>query len=148
MVKGRNPKVKTEPSINKQPKTSVSTSYHNDHPAWRLGRIAMQHPYGCQELKPDEWTRLWDHLRDLEKKEWQEILVKGKKFNHNVEISQLSVKAQTRLKQMFIPLDFDELLSLRLSGKERIWGVLDRGVVTLLWWDPDHEVCPYELKNT
>jgi len=82
----------------------------------------MQHPFGCHELKPNDWNRLWDHLRDLEKalrekRQWQEILVVGKKFNHNVDISQLSTVAQTRLKELFSPLDFDELLSLRLSGK-------------------------------
>ena len=97
---------------------------------------------------PAEWRRLWEHLRELEKKHWYEILVAGKKFNHNVEIGQLSPTAQSRLKELFNPLDFDELLSLRLTGKERIWEILDCGVVTLLWWDPKHEVCPYHLKHT
>lgn len=148
MSKDRNPKATFDPIEKKQPKATASTSYHNLHPSWRLGRIAMQHPFGCHELNPNEWKRLWSHLRDLEKKQWQEILVIGKKFNHNIEIGRLSSLVQNRLKELFSPLDFDELLSLRLSGQERIWGVLDRGVVTLLWWDPNHDVYPYQLKNT
>jgi hypothetical protein len=147
MGKDKKPRAKFDPAQTKQPKAS-SASYHGLHPSWRLGQIAMQHPFGCHELASDDWRQLWDHLRDLEKKSWSEILVNGKKFNHNVEIGQLSTVAQNRLKELFDPLDFDELLSLRLSGKERIWGVLDRGAVDLLWWDPRHEVCPSQLKNT
>ena len=100
------------------------------------------------ELTADEWNRLWNHLRELEKQTWEEILTKGKNQNHNVAIEDLSKPAQNRLTELFRPLDFDDLLSLRLSGKERIWGILDRGSVTFLWWDPEHEVCPSVLKHT
>jgi hypothetical protein len=146
--KNRIPKVGVTARTDKQPKALEATSYHGLHPSWRLGRIQMQHPYGCQELKPEEWERLRGSLGEFEKRTWEDILVKSKKQNHNVEIETLSKKAQNRLKELFKPLDFDQLLSLRLSGTERIWGVLDRGVVTLLWWDPNHEVRPSELKNT
>jgi len=42
----------------------------------------------------------------------------------------------------------DALYSLRLSGKLRLWGVRDRSVLQLLWYDPEHQVCPSPLKNT
>jgi hypothetical protein len=32
--------------------------------------------------------------------------------------------------------DIDELLSIRLSGTERVWGIFRKGVLQLLWWDP------------
>ena len=35
-----------------------------------------------------------------------------------------------------------DMHSLRLSGQERVWGILDQGVLSVLWWDPDHAVCP------
>jgi hypothetical protein len=46
-------------------------------------------------------------------------------------------------------LVYDEVTSLHLSGTERVVGVLEpRGVMHILWWDPDHGVCPSQKKNT
>ena len=44
--------------------------------------------------------------------------------------------------------DLDELYSLRLSGKKRIWGIKESNLLWFLWWDPEHEICPSLLKNT
>lgn len=41
-----------------------------------------------------------------------------------------------------IGLALDDVVSLRLSGPERVFGYLDNGVLVLLWWDPIHQVCP------
>jgi hypothetical protein len=38
--------------------------------------------------------------------------------------------------------DIDDLFSLHLGGKPRVWGVRDGSVLRLLWWDPEHEICP------
>ena len=76
-----------------------------------------------------------------------EIFVVGKRSNHSVPVEQLCSQAKKRLEELRL-LDLEELHSLRLSGEERIWGILTQNVITLLWWDPNHEVCPSELKNT
>jgi hypothetical protein len=44
--------------------------------------------------------------------------------------------------------EFEDLVSLRLSARERVWGILAEGVLELLWWDPDHKVCPSLPRNT
>ncbi len=74
---------------------------------------------------------------------WAEVL--GSKHNHNVDIDRLCKAARERLVQLK-QHDLDELLSLRLSGAERIWGILSEGVRTIIWWDPDHKICPSLLK--
>jgi hypothetical protein len=38
--------------------------------------------------------------------------------------------------------DVDELVNLRLSGVERVWGVRRGNACHILWWDPRHEVWP------
>jgi hypothetical protein len=38
--------------------------------------------------------------------------------------------------------DLKRIVSLRLSGKERIWDVMEAGVLTVIWWDPEHTVLP------
>ncbi|RKZ46349.1 MAG: hypothetical protein DRR00_24365, partial [Candidatus Parabeggiatoa sp. nov. 3] len=44
--------------------------------------------------------------------------------------------------------DIDELFSLRLSGKERLWGILDNHILKILWWDANHDVWPSKKKHT
>ena len=44
--------------------------------------------------------------------------------------------------------NLDELVSLHLSGIERVWGFRMHAVFHVLWWDPHHRVCPSLLKHT
>jgi hypothetical protein len=42
----------------------------------------------------------------------------------------------------------DEALTIRLTNKKRLWGILDGPILYLLWWDRDHAVYPSLPKNT
>ena len=44
--------------------------------------------------------------------------------------------------------DSDGLYELRFGGKERVWGIRRDDRFCILWWDPEHMVCPSTLKNT
>ncbi len=78
---------------------------------------------------------------------WNQILIDGKKKSHAIQINQLTSQARRRLTELRLD-DVDELVSLGLSGKERIFGIRDRHVLMLLWWDPNHQVCPARKKYT
>ena len=80
----------------------------------------------------------------LEKMTWTDLRNHG---CHLVSIEDLCKTAQTRLIDINQD-DKDELYSIRLSGKVRVWGVKESNVIRLLWWDPEHEICPSLLKNT
>ncbi len=43
---------------------------------------------------------------------------------------------------------FEEEIQAWANGKQRIWGIKDRNILKVLWWDPDHEVCPSLKKYT
>lgn len=108
----------------------------------------MVNPYGWHDLDNTKVGEIRSKLAHFESMTWKEILLDSKKQNHVIKLNRLCKEAQERLHQMFPVVDFDELLSLRLSGKERIWGILEFNVVRVLWWDPGHDVCPSLLKNT
>jgi hypothetical protein len=79
---------------------------------------------------------------------WQEILsaTGGRSHgnnSHNISVSELIKEARDRLAEINLD-DVDELFSLRLEGKIRIWGMLDNDVLKILWYDPKHEICPQE----
>ena len=39
-------------------------------------------------------------------------------------------------------------IAKRLSNTERVYGLRLEGVLSLLVWDPGHQVCPSEKKHT
>jgi len=106
-------------------------------------------PFGWHTLNAASLGYVRSGLVNFESMTWNEILVQGRKQNHLIAIGELSKAARDRLNVLFNGnIDVDELLSLRLTGKERVWGILDNGVLGLLWWDPQHQVCPSALRNT
>ena len=141
-------KLKTAPNPQKQPKTSVPPQdYYNQKPAWRISRIELIASYSWQNLNAEKLREIHIKLSNFESMTWREILLDSKKQNHTVPIGSLSKQARDRLIEMNLD-DLDELTSLRLSGPERIWGILNQGTMELLWWDPRHEVYPSLKKNT
>lgn len=86
-------------------------------------------------------------LSDFESMTWGQILLEAKKQNHSIRPHQICKEARDRLEVLGYG-DLDRVFSLRLSGCERIWGVINEGVFTVLWWDPEHTVYPVEKKYT
>ena len=106
-------------------------------------------PFGFHTVDAIRLTSIREKLANFETQTWAEILVQAKKQHHSVRVVDLSKDARDRLALLFHgDADVDELVSLRLSGKERVWGILHQGILSLLWWDPEHTVCPSLLKHT
>lgn len=125
----------------KVPRTAVSIdSYHHLRPSWRVSNIELAEPYGWTTVSATTLLFIREKLANFETMTWSEILVKAKKQNHSIRVSDISAEAQLRLEEKGLALD--EVVSLRLTGKERVFGYLESGVLVLLWWDPNHEVCP------
>ena len=83
---------------------------------------------------------------------WQEIQSAsgGKSEGHGsnshfVELSALSSRAQKRAREIRLYELTDQLFSLRLNAKSRLWGFLMEGVFYVIWFDPNHEVYPINL---
>ena len=84
-------------------------------------------------------------LQEFEKMTWQEILnASGGKSeghgNNNHFISGIELPLEER--KVFIELgymrDFEKVFSLRLSGKERLIGIVDLNIFKVLWFDANH----------
>ena len=67
--------------------------------------------------------------------------------SHFISVSDCNKDAGDRLKDIGQE-DIDDLFSLRLSGKQRIWGIRDVVILRILWWDPKHLVCPSAKKGS
>jgi hypothetical protein len=114
-------------------------------PAWSLAYVDHDGPFGwsgCQSR--DDLKEVAERLRNFESMKWQQLREGG---SHVVEVAQCSAEAQKRLQELRRD-DIDALYSLRISGKKRVIAVKLDHLLALLWWDPEHQVCPSEKKRT
>lgn len=116
-------------------------------PSWRLGIMDLEGPFGwCQPNIPGVNTLLEirKKLGNFETMKWGDILNSG---SHQISLEDFFKEARDRLRDIGQD-DIDELFSLRLSGKERLLGILDAEVLWILWWDPLHLSHPSLKKHT
>jgi len=111
-------------------------------PVWSIALFDGEGPWGRSKIDDEAhlWAEIYPKLRAYESMTWNEIL-QNKKRDHAVAIDGLIKAARDRLALLRLD-DLDELFRFRLGGTMRIWGIRDGRVFKLLWWDPDHEICP------
>lgn len=135
-------------TASKTPKAEIQQQNFNQlKPAWRVSLLEMRDPYGWHKIKQEKLAEIHSKLSELESLSWNEILVIRRKQNHRISRTKICKEAQDRLRELKLD-DIDELISLRLSGPERVWGFQHLDALTLLWWDPEHQVYPSTLQNT
>ncbi len=129
------------------PKSAESPDFGGSNPSWQIHILQTQGPFGWDVLDKEKLERIRQRLANFETMTWNEILVKGKKRNHTIQVEDLPSENQKRLREIG-QQDVDQLVSLSVSGRERIFGILDKAVLRLLWWDPEHQVYPSSKKHT
>ena len=131
-----------EPSIEKSPlsywkmKPSFSFRKYDSGMSWALP----------MQGKPDA-DIVFSHLHDISSMTWSEVLqASGGRSrgtnSHGVPIAKLCKEVKQRADR--INLNEDNILSLRLQGKVRLWGIIEpeNGCFFVIWYDPDHKVYP------
>lgn len=136
-----------EPAEGKKPQSPQIARYDHEYPAWRVSLLEMCDPFGWHEVEQPKRDDIHKKLKNFESMTWHKIFVRDKHRNHRIPVGDLCKEARNRLQEIKQD-DVDELVSLRLSSVERIWGIFDRGALKLLWWDPSHAVCPSLLTHT
>jgi len=87
-------------------------------------------------------------LQNFESMTWAEIIKatgdkKRGNLHHYISLNECSKEARDRMTELRYA--YDEMFSLRLENKVRIFGVIDRGVMKVIWFDPNHKV--YQCKK-
>jgi hypothetical protein len=132
------------PLSNKIPRQSQQQISDQAKPVWRFSLLDWDGPWGWRDVEANKWQEILQKLGHFETRTWADIKSDG----NAVDIQNSpNPEASKRLTEIHLD-DIEELFSLRLSGKERIWGILDNHIFKLLWWDPNHEVWPSTKKYT
>ncbi len=150
MTKKRKPPKRTicreHPSQKKKTNKIELLSSDLEKPAWQFRQIDWSGLWGWHKLEANKWQEILTKLGHFETRTWADIKSDGN--NHSVDIQNSpNPEVLKRLAEIHQD-DIDELFSLRLSGKERLWGILDNHILKILWWDMNHEVWPSKKKQS
>lgn len=142
----KKPKAASLPVSKKEPRVAENPeSFHNQFPAWQVTNIDTEGKWSWKSMEFDHlFGSVLPKLKNYESMKWREI-IGGK--NHEVKISSLINDAQRRLMEIGV-IDIESLFSLTIQSKGRIWGKRDGNILRIIWWDPNHEVCPSHKKHT
>jgi hypothetical protein len=125
----------------------AATDFEKLTPAWRFSRLELVDPFGWHQIATSKLHEIRERLASFESMTWHEILVANNHANHSIKISKICRTARQRLEELKLE-DIEDLVSLRVSGKERVWGIKQDNILLLLWWDPQHQICPSKKRHT
>jgi len=147
MAKSKRVRQRERASSQKVPGITEDPDFWDSNPSWQIGILQTKEPFGWDVLDEAALHKIRERLANLESMTWREILIKSKKQHHTIRVAALSTENQKHLREIG-QHDVDRLVSLRVSSRERIFGILDKAVLRLLWWDPEHQIYPSPKKHT
>ena len=112
-------------------------------PSWRFSTADKAGPFSW----PDDTQKraeIVDKLHSFDSMLWSAI---AGSEHHAISIDQLSNDAQKRLTEIKQD-DIEEVFSFRISGKQRLICIRSLDIAKVLWYDPEHLVCPSKKKHT
>lgn len=114
---------------------------------WRLDKFDIESPCKSTVKVEDFIDHIIPKLQTQETRYWSAI-ANDKKSNHTVSLEDSSNKKSFK---RWEALKLDEggtCFSLRLDGTKRLYGFIHSHIYYIVWYDPNHEVWPSQLKNT
>ncbi len=138
-------KHKIAPNFVKPAKLPHSRDMPSSSISWRFSRADKGGPFAWSDLaEPAVYKAVMERLHCFETMCDREI---GESGSHAIPLSSLSKDAQRRLEEIQQD-DVDALMSFRINGPARVFCIREREVMRVLWYDPDHLVCPSAKRHT
>lgn len=129
----------------REPRVAVDgENSQTKYPIWCVAQMDFEGPWPWT-VSAQKLREIHGKLADFEKMLWSAI---SGTQNHFLSVESVNKKALKRLQELGHDDAADLLYSLRLSGKERVVGIRAGREFRILWWDPEHDVCPSSLKHT
>jgi len=127
-------------SAGKRPVDSMETPY-SGFIKFRFDRIDLGSEWDLGSIDPDDFVELLEFLKNISQSTIHELRnsTGTLKVYDNLQTG-MNPEAIKRLAEGYEGQDF--VHRLRVSGKKRLYGILDESVFSILWWDPEHKVWP------
>lgn len=145
----RQAKLSFQPSVTKRPVIDTGRTDQHRPLRFRFDRVDVSGPWCLSHVVPDDHRELLRKLREFETMTTSEAFHSrpsqpGKDYP---EFSGLCPEAIERLKTINAD-DEDGISRLRLTGTKRLYGFRHGSEFSIVWWDPEHQICPSELGHT
>lgn len=127
--------------------TAPPGGYDTCRPTWSLEHLDLDGPFSWRKMDGGFVPEVHEKLREFERRTWGDSLGKSKHWYHLIPVNDLTSEAKKRLRELELD-DQDDVLSIHLRSRERVFAVRCESVAFLLWWDPDHQVCLSQKKHT
>ena len=116
------------------------------YPTWSFKLLDVNHEKWSFTSANDLYRDIIFKLRDYEGQRWNEIIQSsgGRSYgtnNHFENVGSLIKEAQKRWSELHLE-EYDQVFSLRLTGIERLYGILENGTFKIIWYDKNHEIYP------
>lgn len=145
-VRKKKPRIEKPPLSRKIRKVYSPEEFDKFYPCWNLCWLDINGRWGWAGLSKTEWwNEICAKLILFEKMTWSEI--KRNRKNHSIYVGKIVKEAQQYIIDRGLE-QHDQVFSLRLTGKKRVYGIRTERVFNVLWYDPNHEICPAHLKHT
>ncbi|MCY3986066.1 MAG: hypothetical protein OXF23_03365 [Candidatus Dadabacteria bacterium] len=141
----RKPRQKQNPvAVSKNPRSTPS-SVNSKNFRWNTENADLEGEYGWSKIELKALlNEVIPRLQKYETMTWGEI--EGKE-SHFIDVDNCSKEAQKRLKEIKLD-DVEQLFSLRIGSRKRIFGWRKEAIFYVLWWDPDHKIYLSKIKHT
>ena len=130
----------------------IPTSYDQEKPIWIFTHLdkSGEFAFDMQKIGDDSYTIL-DKIINYSSMTWGEIKRQthddNRSKHHYLTYSSLSDAAKKRLKVKDLEDRSDDIFSFAFTNMLRIIGFTDDEKFYVLWYDPNHEVCPSTKKK-
>lgn len=123
---------------------------YNSKPSWNFKYCDMySEKYRCYNIIDSSLQNiknLFLKLQEFEGMTWGGI-IQNRTNNHFISLEDFKPLVRERVSEL--RFDEDELFSIRLGGRIRLYGVFrDNSVFCILFFDTEHELCPSLKKHT
>ena len=129
----------------------IPTSTDRERPIWIFTQIdkSGEFAFDVHRIENDSYVIL-DKIISYSSMTWEEIKKQthddNRSKHHHLTYSSLSDAAKKRLKAKQLEDRSDDLFSFAFTNMLRIIGYTEKEKFYVLWYDPNHEVCPSTKK--
>lgn len=143
-ARSKSPKITGKVSGKKQPVALAAPASDSECITYRFDLIDHEGPWPLAGAA-DELAEVLRKLAQFESVKFEEL--SGRRGAKLIPLANLAARAQSRLLEIALD-DVPGLWELHLDGKGRVWGHREGSVMHIVWWDPQHQVCPSKKRNT
>ena len=144
----RRPRHESQPGDKSPRHVEKPETYDQLKVSWGISYLDWDGKWGWQSVDQAILiNKIIPRLKSFESMRWCEIKA-DQKSNHSIEVGKIITEAQQRIRELGLSSLCDELFSLRMSGRGRVYGILTQGILKVIWYDPNHEICPSKKRNT